>query len=85
MLTLKEENGRTVALETTIDDVLYAIEYLKHQRELQHAKYRRHFVPSANPPGRPRKAPAEEKPKRPVGRPRKVFPAQVCELSPASE
>jgi len=73
MLELVDENGRLVTLDATIEEVLKAIEYLKHQRQLQRDKYRRLFVPSPNPPGRPRKnpLPADDKPKRPRGRPRK--------------
>ena len=70
------QDGQRIELDSTIEDVLKAIEYLKHQRHLQRSKYRRLFVPTGNPEGRPRKPKEEEvKPKRPRGRPRKNPPA----------
>lgn len=69
------ENDIRITLDATADEVIKAIEYLKHQRKLQHEKYRRLYKPNGNPPGRPKKnPPAEDKPKRPRGRPRKNPP-----------
>lgn len=95
MLELLEDTGRLVTLDATIDEVLKAIEYIKHQRKLQHEKYRRLFVASTNPPGRPRKNPIKEPtpgdaPKRGRGRPKKqVPPPAIPEIDlpppPASE
>jgi hypothetical protein len=62
--------------DMTIEHITDALEYYKHQRSLQQAKYRRLYVPTGKPIGRPRKNPKAEESdqhvvKKSVGRPKK--------------
>jgi hypothetical protein len=74
---LKQDDGVELQLEDmTIQHITDALEYYKHQRSLQQAKYRRLYVPTGKPIGRPRKNPKSEESDEPVvkksvGRPKK--------------
>lgn len=79
---LKQDDGKELHLEdVTIEDITNALEYYKRQRELQQAKYKRLYVPTGKPIGRPKKTKSEENQetqesivKKPVGRPKKPLP-----------
>lgn len=79
------EGGVRIEIEATTEEVIKALDYIKHQRKLQHEKYKRLFVPTGNKPGpKPKHPPAEQKPKRSVGRPRK-FPLPSPAMAPMED
>lgn len=77
---LKQDDGVELHLQdVTIQDITDALEYQRHQRSLQQAKYKRLYIPTGNPIGRPRKNPKPEESDQPVvkksvGRPKKEKP-----------
>lgn len=60
---------------TTIADIMKALGWFRKEKERQHRKYKKKYVPNGNPIGRPRLHPVTtvDEPKRPVGRPKKTI------------
>ena len=75
MIEIKDTVGDQIQVlddGTTITDIMKALGWFRKEKERQHRKYKKKYVPNGNPIGRPRLHPVDE-PKRPVGRPKKTI------------